>query len=54
MKKVRGARDETDILIRLADAVCGFVRAALEGQPDMRILLEEQLRVDLVREVSKE
>lgn len=52
VKKVRGARDETDVLIRLADAVCGFVRAALEGQPDMRGLLEEQLRLGVVRGVS--
>lgn len=52
VKKVRGAKDETDVLIRLADAVCGFVRAALEGQPDMRSLLDEQLRHGVVREVS--
>jgi hypothetical protein len=32
-KKVRGVKkDENDALIRLADAVCGFVRAAMEGQ----------------------
>lgn len=53
VKKVRGARDETDVLIRLADAVCGFVRAALEGQPDMRSLLEEQLRLGVVRGVAE-
>lgn len=52
VKKVRGAQDDTDVLIRLADAVCGFVRAALEGQPDMRSLLDEQLRLGVVREVS--
>jgi hypothetical protein len=53
VKKVRGARDETDVLIRFADAVCGFVRAALQGQPDMRNLLDEQLRLSVVREVSE-
>ena len=52
VKKVRGAQDETDVLIRLADAVCGFVRSALEGQPDMRSLLDEQLRLGVLREVS--
>lgn len=52
VKKVRGAQDDTDVLIRLADAVCGFVRSALEGQPDMRGLLDEQLRLSVVCEVS--
>lgn len=33
IRKVRGIRDEeNDALCRLADAVCGLVRAALEGQ----------------------
>lgn len=53
MKKVRGASDETDALIRLADAVCGFVRAALEGQSDMRTLFDEQVRLGVVREVGR-
>lgn len=53
VKKVRGASDETDALIRLADAVCGFVRAALEGQSDMRTLFDEQVRLGVVREVGR-
>ncbi len=53
-KKVRGVNDETDVLIRLADAMCGFVRAALEGQPDMRGLLDEQLRAGVIRRLSAE
>ena len=32
-RKVRGVRDEGDCFIRLADAIAGFVRDALEGQP---------------------
>ncbi|ETX02304.1 MAG: hypothetical protein ETSY1_04140 [Candidatus Entotheonella factor] len=30
--KVRGVRDESDILIRLADALAGFVRNGIEGK----------------------
>ena len=34
-------REEADALIRLADACCGFVRAALSGrQPEMAALFE--------------
>jgi hypothetical protein len=39
-KKVRGLKDESDALIRLADAICGLVRGAIEGQPAMRTLLD--------------
>jgi hypothetical protein len=39
-KKVRGVRrEQTDPLIRLADALCGFVRSAIEGQPIAQELL---------------
>ena len=30
-------QDENDALIRLADSLCGFVRAATEGQEEMRV-----------------
>jgi alkanesulfonate monooxygenase SsuD/methylene tetrahydromethanopterin reductase-like flavin-dependent oxidoreductase (luciferase family) len=40
VRKVRGIRDEeNDALCRLADAVCGFVRAALENQEPFPALL---------------
>jgi Protein of unknown function (DUF3800) len=32
VRKVRGARDESEPIVRLADAVAGFVRDFLEGQ----------------------
>ncbi|SRR6266481_1312664 len=32
VKKVRGMKDESNALIRLADALCGFIRDYLEGQ----------------------
>ena len=33
--KVRGVRDESDILIRLADALAGFVRNGIEGKHEV-------------------
>lgn len=41
IRKVRGVRkDESDALIRLADALCGFVRAAIEDHEEMKALFE--------------
>lgn len=41
-RKVRGIRyEEYDALSRLADAVCGWTRAALEGQPGMIKLYDQ-------------
>lgn len=51
--KVRGVKkDENDALIRLADAVCGFVRGATEGQPEMRSLFEQGLRAGVFTDLS--
>jgi len=53
VKKVRGVRqDENDALIRLADALCGFVRAAYEEQPEMLFLFEKALRQGLIKDLS--
>ena len=51
VRKVREARDEADELIRLADAVAGFVRDSLEGSPLMRPLFDEAVRRGMIREV---
>ena len=53
VKKVRGVRqDENDALIRLADALCGFVRAAYEEQPEMLILFEKAIRQGFIKNLS--
>lgn len=53
-KKVRGVRkDESDALIRLADAVCGFVRGALEGEPALSGLFKEAVATGVIRDVSQ-
>jgi len=45
VKKVRGVKhDESDALIRLADAVCGFVRNAYEGQTEMKKLFDDAIQ----------
>lgn len=54
-KKVRGVKkDENDALIRLADAVCGLVRAATEGQAAMQTLLEKGIRLEVFRKLSEQ
>jgi hypothetical protein len=54
-KKVRGVKkDENIALIRLADAVCGFVRDAGEGQSAMRGLLEQGLRSGVLKDLSNQ
>jgi hypothetical protein len=52
-KKVRGLKDETDALIRLADAVCGFVRGAIQGQPAMRALFGQAIQTGVLRDLSE-
>jgi hypothetical protein len=49
--KVQGRRDESDEFIRLADAIAGFVRDALEGDPHMGILFARARRQRLIEEV---
>jgi len=52
VRKVRGVRkDESDALIRLADALCGFVRGAVEGQEAMQGLLEQGKRTGFLKEL---
>ena len=49
--KVQGRRDESDEFIRLADAMAGFVRDALEGNQQMGVLFERAKRQRLIEEV---
>jgi len=45
--KVRGIkRDENDVLIRLSDALCGFVRDAYENHVETRRLFEQAYGLD--------
>ena len=50
VRKVRGVKqDENDALIRLADSLCGFVRAAIEEEGEMRVLCERAKRERYLR-----
>lgn len=51
VRKVQGRRDESDEFIRLADAIAGFVRDALEGDPHMGVLFARAKRQRLIAEV---
>lgn len=51
VKRVRGLRDESNALIRLADAVAGFVRDCLEGNQDMKPLYEKAVAVGLIKKL---
>jgi hypothetical protein len=52
LRKVRGIKDESDALIRLADAICGLVSAAMEDQPAMKALFERGIGTGWLRDVS--
>lgn len=52
VKKVRGLDEENDALMRLADAVCGLVRAGLEGDPALGELWLRGLQVGFLHDVS--
>jgi Protein of unknown function (DUF3800) len=51
VRKVRGLRDESDALIRLADAMAGFIRDALEKKPYAQRLYQEAIKRRVVQEV---
>lgn len=51
IRKVRGARDESEPGIRLADAFAGFLRDAIEGEDYAQELYQEARRHWIVREV---
>jgi hypothetical protein len=51
VRKVRGARDESEPIVRLADAVAGFVRDFLEGQPYAPKLYEKAIREGIFMEI---
>lgn len=51
VRKVQGRRDESDEFIRLADAIAGFVRDALEGNQAMEALFDRARRRRLIEEV---
>jgi hypothetical protein len=51
VNKVRGARDESDPIIRLADAIAGFVRDYIEGKPYAQDLYKQAVANGIITEV---
>ncbi len=51
IRKVRGARDEAEPGIRLADAFAGFLRDVQEGKEYAQELFQEATAIGVVREV---
>jgi hypothetical protein len=52
VRKVRGIRDESDALIRLADSMAGFVRDAIEGKEYAQVLYQEAIEKGVIREIK--
>ncbi len=53
IKKVRGVKkDENEALIRLADAICGFVRNASAGQPELKELFHRGISNGVLVDVT--
>jgi hypothetical protein len=44
IRKIRGVRDESEALIRLADALCGLIGMALDGNEECKILVEQGIK----------
>ena len=49
---VRGANDEQDALLRLADALCGFIRDAIEGKPNLQKLFSQAIENGFITQVG--
>ncbi len=52
VKKVRGQRDESDALIRLADNMAGFIRDALEGKSYAKELYEKAIKKHFIHNLN--
>ncbi len=53
VKKTRGLDEVNDPLMRLADAVCGLVRAGWEGDPELHALWRQGLSQGVWQDVSR-
>lgn len=51
VRKVRGGREQSDALLRLVDAIAGFVRDAFEGDIKMMNLYKEGHERGLIKEI---
>jgi hypothetical protein len=52
VKKVRGMRDESEPLLRLADAMAGFVRDGIEGRADTLAAFQAAIRSGFIQRIQ--
>ena len=52
IRKVKGARDESDPIIRLADMVAGMIRRAEQGNQKFRIIMRDVDKKNIVKELK--
>jgi len=52
--KVRGATEQANIFIRLADALCGFLRQAEKGREEFRRIMDKAIREGYLTRVGEE
>lgn len=50
--KVRGINDQSSSIIRLADAIAGFIRNCLEGDERFVLLYEQALKEGIIKEIK--
>jgi Protein of unknown function (DUF3800) len=53
VKKVRGVRDESDPLLRLADAMAGFVRDGIEERADTITTFQTAIRSGFIQRIEQ-
>lgn len=54
VEKVRGVeKDENEALIRLADSLCGLVRGAMDGNPDLQELLDWGIKTKVICDLGQ-
>lgn len=51
VRKVRGLRDEADVFIRLADAICGLIRDVFDGDQNMHMLSKKGERDGILQKI---
>src|SRR5205814_353669 len=52
--RVKGLDDEQDVFIRLADAVCGFLRDAFDDQQDLAWMKNKAIREGYLIQVGEQ
>jgi hypothetical protein len=53
LEMVRGRRDESEPVIRLADMWAGCIRAALSGRTEERVLVDRALKKNYLRHLKE-